>query len=121
MTTSNRKPARHKPPTPRAPAHLDVATRRWWVQVCADFVLEPHHLRLLTLAGETWDTNVKAEAALREHGLTHTDRYGQARARPEVAVARDAKVTFARLMRELQLDVAPPEESRLPRRPGTGS
>jgi hypothetical protein len=38
-------------PKPVAPRHLQPATRRWWQQVAAEFDLEPHHYKLLTLCG----------------------------------------------------------------------
>ena len=100
--------------TMKAPKHLRPATRRWWEGVVADYVLEDHHRRLLTLAAEAWDRGVQAREALAEHGLTFTDRHGSPRARPEVAVERDSRIAFARLLRELGLDVLEPGESRPP-------
>jgi phage terminase small subunit len=88
--------------------------------IVADYELEPHHFRLLTLLGETWDRGQQARRALRRHGITFVDRFGQPRARPEVAVERDCKVVFARLLRELALDVDAPAESRPPTMAGRG-
>ena len=101
--------------TPRAPKHLRLATRRWWESVLADFDLEDHHVRLLTRAAEAWDRGEQAREAIAEHGLTFTDRFGSPRARPEVAVERDSRIGFARLLRELALDVDSPEAPRAPR------
>jgi P27 family predicted phage terminase small subunit len=98
----------------KPPRHLKPATRRWWKSVVADFELEPHHVRLLTLAGESWDRCVQAREALAEHGLTFMDRHGSPRARPEVGIERDSRIAFARLLRELGLDVQPPSENRAP-------
>ena len=39
----------------KAPEHLREDTAKWWEQVATDYELEPHHLRLLTLAAESWD------------------------------------------------------------------
>ena len=91
--------------TPRAPAHLRDSTRCWWRAVVADYVLEGHHLKLLTLAGESWDRCSQAREALASGGLIFEDRFGQPHARPEVAIERDSRLAFARLMRELDLDV----------------
>jgi phage terminase small subunit len=96
----------------RAPSHLRAATRRWWETVVTEYELEAHHVRLLTLAGETWDRGEQARNGIAEHGLTYTDRFGSPKPRPEVAIERDAKIVFARLLRELALDVDPPAESR---------
>lgn len=97
-----------------APKHLKAATRRWWDAVVADFELQPHHLRLLRLACEAWDTGQAAREALAEHGLTYTDRFGAPRARPEVAIERDSRISFARLTRELGLDAGTPSEPPRP-------
>ena len=99
---------------PKAPKHLAATTRRWWEQVATDYILESHHIRLLTLAGETWDRGVQARLALKG-GLTYTDRFGCPRARPEIAVERDSRIGFARLVRELGLDVENPDDARPPR------
>lgn len=90
---------------PKPPAHLAPETRRWFRHVVEAFELEPHHVRLLTLAGESWDRCQQARAAIAAQGLTYTDRFGAPRLRPEVAVERDSRIAFARLVRELDLDL----------------
>lgn len=99
------------------PQHLSPASAAWFSAVVKDYLLEPHHVRLLTLASQAWDRAEQARLAIAEHGLTHTDRFGTPRARPEVAIERDSRLAFARLLREMALDVAPPD-SRPPRRGG---
>jgi len=102
-------------PTPRAPKHLRKSTAEWFRSVAKSYELEPHHVRLLQLAAEAWDRVEEAREALAEHGLTFEDRFGQPHARPEVAVERDSRLAFARLLRELDLDADPPRDtSRLP-------
>jgi hypothetical protein len=52
-----------------------------------------------------------AREAIATHGITYQDRFGAPRVRPEVAIERDARLAFARLIRALRLDVeagAPP-------------
>lgn len=93
---------------PKPPAHLCPPTRAWFEQVLADYALEPHHVRLLTLAAEAWDRCQEAREALTTNGLTFMDRFGAPHARPEVAIERDARLAFARLVRELDLDVDGP-------------
>lgn len=80
-----------------------------------DWHLEPHHMRLLTLAAEAWDRCTEARERIAEEGLTIKDRFGQLRAHPAVAIERDSRLAFARLIRELQLDVEEPEAPRVPR------
>jgi phage terminase small subunit len=99
-----------KPPKdgrPRAPAHLKPATAAWFKDVVAEYEMGDHHIRLLELAGEAWDRCQEAREALAEHGLTYIDRFGAPHSRPEVAVERDNRVAFARLLRELDLDTSP--------------
>ena len=100
--------------TPKPPAHLEAATRKWFRAVTEEYMLDHHHVRLLILAAESWDRCQQARKILAKEGLTFTDRLGCPRARPEVAVERDSRIAFARLVRELGLDTAP-DESRPPR------
>ena len=98
---------------PVAPKHLRQNTARWWREVHKSYQLDQHHSRLLQLAAEAWDRAEQSREALAEHGLTYSDRFGKPLARPEVAIERDARIAFARLVRELDLDAEPaPAPSR---------
>ena len=103
-----------RPRIPRPPPHLRRPTAKWWTSVCSSFELEEHHLRLLQLAAEAWDRAEQAREALAEHGLTFDDRFGAPHARPEVAVERDSRIAFARLVRELDLDCDTPSSGSRP-------
>ncbi len=100
--------------TQTVPKHLQAATRAWYIDVTESYELEPHHLRLLQLAAEAWDRCQEARAVLSKSGLTYEDRFGAPRARPEVAVERDSRLAFARLVRELGLDLTEPPDTRPP-------
>jgi hypothetical protein len=91
-------------------------TAGWWRTVAADYALEAHHLRILTLAAESWDRGVEAREAIARHGTVYVDRFDQPRARPEVAIERDSRIAFARLVRELALDLDQPDETSRPPR-----
>lgn len=97
---------------PPAPDHL-TDSLAFWNQTVADFALEPHHLELLRLLCEALDRGHEARRSIAEHGTTYTDRFGQVKPRPEVAIERDSRVSAARLLRELALDVTA-DESRPP-------
>ena len=86
--------------------------------VLAEYELQPHHVRLLSLAAEAWDRAQQARTALAEHGTTYLDRFGTPRARPEVAIERDSRLAFARILREVDLDGEVGPDPRLPRRGG---
>lgn len=100
----------------RAPKHLEKPTQLWVKSVISDFDLEEHHFKLLVLAAEAWDRANAARRVVEVEGLTYNDRFGQPKARPEVAIERDSRIGFARLLRELALDgVDTPETPRPPR------
>src|SRR6266540_1901499 len=112
----SKKSARTKPTladstaTPHAPAHLEAATAAWWVEVVASWELDAHHVRLLTLAAEAFDRAQQTRRVLNRKGLTFRDRFGQPKPRPEVAIERDSRIAFARLLRELDLDLDAPDD-----------
>ncbi|MGE0775203.1 MAG: P27 family phage terminase small subunit [Sphingomonadaceae bacterium] len=114
VTPDIAEPIRSDAPEP--PEHLSDKTADWWRGVVRDFDLEGHHLRLLQSACEAWDRMQQARQALADHGgLTFSDERGAIKAHPCVAIERDARIAFARLIRELDLDAgAPAERSRPP-------
>jgi P27 family predicted phage terminase small subunit len=101
----------------RAPAHLSSQSRKWWLSVVNDYELQSHHLRLLTLAAEALDRAQEAREILQEENIIVHDRYGKPKAHPAVAIERDSRLAFARLLRELDLDASQPPDSRPPNLP----
>jgi P27 family predicted phage terminase small subunit len=101
-----------KAKTPKAPAHLSDSTRVWWRSVVREYELQDHHLRLLQAAAECWDRLQQARELLSRDGLVVEGREGGMRPHPCVAIERDARIGFARLVRELDLDVEPPSSMR---------
>src|ERR1700704_2344311 len=98
----------------KPPSHLRPETRRWWRDVLERYELEKHHRMLLQRAAEAWDRGEDAPEALAINGITFLDRFGCPRSRPEIAVERDSRIAFARLIRELDLDIDGPSLSRPP-------
>jgi phage terminase small subunit len=119
--TLAKSPKKHrKARLPNAPKFLQPQTRAWWRSVVENWELEQHHLRLLTLCASSWDRAEQAREALAEHGLTFNDpKLNRPVARPEVAIERDSRIAFARLLRELDLDTTP--ASPITRPPGLRS
>lgn len=96
-----------------APPHLTDGTASWWLAVQADYSLEPHHVRLLTLACEAYDRTQQAREIIDLDGpVVVTD--GGIKAHPAVAIERDARLAFARLLRELDLDTEPASDRGRP-------
>lgn len=109
------KRPRSKPKFPRPPKYLRPATKRWWRTVIETWDLGDHHIRLLTLAAGAWDRAEQAREALAQFGLTFVDeKINRISARPEVAIERDSRIAFARLLRELDLDTEAATSSRPP-------
>jgi phage terminase small subunit len=77
--------------------------------VTREFLLETHQLELLRRTCEQIDRADQARAVLKAEGLTTVDRFGQPREHPAVGVERQAHVVIARLLRELNLEVRPPD------------
>lgn len=96
------------------PAHLAPETAEWWRAVLGDYELEAHHLRLLRLACEAWDRCQQARDILDRDGLTTETDSGGLKTHPAVAIERDARLAFARLLRELDLDAEPPQDRARP-------
>jgi phage terminase small subunit len=94
------------PEAPTAPPHLSADAQKWWRSTAAEYVLEDHHLRLLTEAAVAWDRCQQARAVIDAEGITVPGRFGP-RSHPAVGIERDARLAFARLMRELDLDGEP--------------
>lgn len=97
----------------RAPEHLSDDAKRMWRRIVADFELEEHHRAILQAALESWDRMTAARRVIDADGPTYTDRFGQPHSRPEIRIEQDAKISFVRCMRELNLDEAP-ADSRPP-------
>ena len=95
-----------------APDHLSPASAAWYRAVISAYELESHHEHLLRLACEALDRCEQARRLLAEHGLTYEDD-GMPKTRPEVAIERDSRLAFARLLRELDLDLEGPVNNEL--------
>ena len=98
----------------KPPAHLKPATRDWFSHVLSEYELDQHHIRLLTLAAESWDRGQEARQAIQTHGITYVDRFGAPRKRPEISIEAESRIAFARILRELDLDVEPPSPTSRP-------
>ena len=89
---------------PKAPSHLSATARTWWETVMTGYQLEEHHQHLLRLACEALDRAEEARAQLAVTGTTFQDKHGIWRPYPQVAIERESRIAFARLVRELDLD-----------------
>jgi phage terminase small subunit len=104
------------PSLPKPPKHLWRASAAWWRALVARYAFEPHQLRVLTAACESWDRKELARERVEAEGLTFTNKYGELKPHPAVAIERDARLAFLRAVRELALaDDGGPADVRPPR------
>ena len=101
------------PKQPVTTDHLSAAMRGFYRAIGRKYQLAPHHKKLLMAACEAHDEMTTANDRVRREGQTVVDRHGQVRPHPCVAISRDARTSFARLIRELGLA----DEAEAPRPP----
>jgi hypothetical protein len=97
------------------PSDLSPTARTLLRSVVTDYVLEPWHVRLLVEALRSLDRAEQARRQLKTDGLVTATRLGEVKAHPLLLVERDARNTFARLMKQLGLDLEgppPPSERK---------
>jgi len=87
----------------KPPEHLSKQTQEFWVWALYEYQLNKDDLHLLTMACEAMDRCIQARKRLAKQGLTYNDRFGQPKSRPEVAIERDSRLAFARLVKQLGL------------------
>lgn len=102
---------------PEPPPGLSAESVAWWNSLNRDYHFDERELRLLRLAAEAWDDYTKARSVLELEGQTYEDSRGNPRPRPENKIANDSRVAFLKAVRELNLDLTPPD-ARPPRRDG---
>lgn len=94
----------------KAPVGIGPAARAWWSAVARDYAIgDSGGEMLLSVAAHALDELQRAEAELRKHGLTIVDRFGQRRAHPAAAIARDSRSGFLQAVKALGLEL--PSES----------
>lgn len=92
---------------------LDPAGLAYYKTVTKSWDLDDHQQQILIEACRSLDRAEQARAAIGQDGAFVADRYGCLRAHPAVAVERDHRGLFARLVRELGLQ-ADSSDSRPP-------
>src|ERR1022692_961307 len=86
---------------PNPPKGLSAKARAWWKEIAGKYVLEGHHLALLEQAAAALDRIESAKRAIKVDGEYYTTRLGEHRAHPALAIANQASMLFAKLLRQL--------------------
>jgi phage terminase small subunit len=108
----------------KPPRNLTRAARALWAEIRTLYAIEdddtPALLLVESIAG-AWQTMTAAAAVLNKEGATVRDRWGQPRAHPAAAIARDARAGLVAALRALDVKLAPPSRGRMgrPRGPMT--
>ena len=98
----------------KLPRELNTRGRKFWRQITTDFDLtEHHHFELLKQACFCLDRVETARKTLEKEGLFVLNRFNECREHPALKVEKDNRALFARLIRELGLDIVT-TESRPP-------
>ena len=96
---------------------LRASTRQWVARVTARLVLDEQDEMVLALAATAWDFADKAGKDIEKNGLHVVDnRLGTVRPNPSVKIQHDSIQLFAKLIKQLDLKVEPPEEPKKHRR-----
>ena len=98
----------------KAPVHLSKETKAWWEEIFREFELESAQEKLLEAACDSWDRMIQARKLIAKDGLTFIDRHGSIKPHAAVAIEKDSRIAFARLVRELAITSAPTGDSRPP-------
>jgi phage terminase small subunit len=97
------------------PKHLGRRSKAFWRELNGIYEFEIHDLERLRVACEQIDLIDASEDAIRLAGRFVTDRYGAIKAHPGILVAKDARAMLLRALRELAVDITPPDDQkRLP-------
>jgi hypothetical protein len=102
------------------PGHLSRSILTWASDVLDDFDASESQRRLIIAAAEAWDRAAQARRAIARDGAYVTDRYGSPKAHPAIAVERDSRAAFARILAQLGLDAVEEDEPQAPTRNARG-
>lgn len=102
------KPKNKANDSAKAPSHLSADSKSFFDYVIHEYTngFDRHHIKLLTLACEAFDRGVQARKLLEKDGITFVDRHGSIKPHAAVAIEKDSRIAFARMIREIGLDIA---------------
>jgi hypothetical protein len=100
---------------PKSSIKLDKVGAKFRRDVLKEYEFnDTHDFRRLDLAAHCLDRIAECHKVIEAEGVFIKDRFEQLRENPAIKVEKDQKVIFCRIVRELNLDIQPPKESRPP-------
>ena len=97
-----------------APEYLSKNSKEFFNKIMETYDFEEHHIKTLIMACESMDRVEQARLRIKEDGAYFIDRFRNPKPHPALKVEAQFKVIFARLIRQLDLDI---EETRPQGRP----
>jgi phage terminase small subunit len=105
----------------RAPKNLtdslSKSSKKFFTKILNNYELEDHHLEILSQACHCLDRIEESRLQIKKDGDYILDRFGILKPHPALKTEEKNKVIFARLIRELGLDIEP-GSNELGRPPG---
>jgi phage terminase small subunit len=102
---------------PKSPNGLKPPGKRFWKKVLNEYDLsESHDLERLKMACRCLVEIEEAEKTVEDEGRFIKDRFSQTKEHPGARAIRDNKMLFIKIIRELNLDISTPDDSRPPRK-----
>jgi len=98
------------------PEFLSDTAAAWWSEVATEFDFAAHDLEILTAAAGCIDRIRQSREEIDREGAFIQDRYGKPKAHPALNAENQAKLTMARLIRELALPIEDVNDTRPPTR-----
>jgi phage terminase small subunit len=93
---------------PKPPIGLSPEATAWWRLLRDEYsIADAGGLAALAAGAEAHDRVLQAAVLIAAEGLVSTDRFGQLRAHPAVAIERDARDQMLRALKLLNLDIEP--------------
>jgi len=91
--------------------HLSKESKEFFNKITKQYNFEDHHIKLLILACECLDRIGEARRAIEKTALIYLDRFNKPKVNPAAKIEAENKIIFARLIRELNLDIEEPNRS----------
>lgn len=86
------------------PGHLRAPAKKLWERLRADYTIDDAGgLALLAAACSSFQRSEEARELIEKEGLTTTDRFGQTRPHPGIAIERDSRAQMISALRALKL------------------
>jgi len=93
----------------KPPDYLKKSGKKFFKEISNTYELEEHHLKILALASQCLDRLDQARSQIESEGIFLKSRFDKLYLNPATKLEKENKVLFARLIRELNLDIELPK------------